>query len=151
MWSTKLFDLTFFNNINHWENSIFMDLGDIVAPSGDPVSEVQLAELEPYEITSDGSSSSAYPFNLGYSSINYYMSQLDTTDLPGEGDAGYVSTGAVVYANTARFPSSGTILIGRERISYTSKLSDRFVDCTRGADGSPVDSHTVGDYLRKYL
>ena len=68
MWASDLVDLTFFNNINHWENSIFMDLGDIIAPSGDPVSEVQLAELEPYEIISDGSSSSAYPFNLGYSS-----------------------------------------------------------------------------------
>ena len=86
MWSPDLPDLTFFNNINHWENSIFMDLGDILAPSGDPISEVQLAELEPYQITSDGSSSSAYPFNLGYPSINYYMSQLNTSDLPNQGD-----------------------------------------------------------------
>ena len=151
MWSPDLENLTFFNNINHWENSIYMDLGDIVAPSGDPVSEVQLAELEPYEITSDGSSSSAYPFNLGYSSINYYMSQLDTSDLPNIGNPSYLATGEVVYANTARFPSSGTILIGGEKISYTSKMADRFLNCTRGADGSPVSSHTVGDYLRNAL
>jgi hypothetical protein len=151
MWASDLVDLTFFNNINHWENSIFMDLGDIIAPSGDPVSEVQLAELEPYEIISDGSSSSAYPFNLGYSSINYYMAQLDTSDLPNQGDPAFLATGEVVYANTARFPSSGTILIGGEKISYTSKLADRFINCTRGAEGSPIAIHTIGDYLRNSL
>jgi hypothetical protein len=128
-----------------------MDLGDIIAPSGDPVSEVQLAELEPYEIISDGSSSSAYPFNLGYSSINYYMAQLDTSDLPNQGDPAFLATGEVVYANTARFPSSGTILIGGEKISYTSKLADRFINCTRGAEGSPIAIHTIGDYLRNSL
>lgn len=151
MWSDALPDLTFFNNINHWENSIFMDLGDIVAPSGDPVSEVQLAELEPYEITSDGSSSSAYPFNLGYPSINYYMTQLDTSDLPDENGAGYIATGEVVYANTTNFPNSGTISIGKEKISYTSKLSDRFISCTRGVDGTTIESHTIGTFIRNAL
>ena len=151
MWSPDLPDLTFFNNINHWENSIFMDLGDILAPSGDPISEVQLAELEPYQITSDGSSSSAYPFNLGYPSINYYMSQLNTSDLPNQGDPAFLATGETVYANTDRFPSAGTLLIGGERISYTSKTADRFLNCTRGADGSPIAIHTVGDYLRNAL
>ena len=151
MWAVDLPNLTFFNNINHWENSIFMDLGDIIAPSGDPVSEVQLAELEPYQITSDGSSSSAYPFNLGYPSINYYMSQLNTSDLPNLGDPAFLATGETVYANTDRFPSAGTLLIGGERISYTSKTADRFLNCTRGADGSPIAIHTVGDYLRNAL
>ena len=151
MWAVDLPNLTFFNNINHWENSIFMDLGDIIAPSGDPVSEVQLAELEPYQITSDGSSSSAYPFNLGYPSINYYMSQLNTSGLPNLGDPTFLATGETVYANTDRFPSAGTLLIGGERISYTSKMADRFLNCTRGADGSPIAIHTVGDYLRNAL
>ena len=151
MWSPDLENLTFFNNFDHWQNSKFMHLGDIKAPSGSPVSEVQLAELEPYQITSDGSSTSAYPFNLGYSSINYYISRIDTSDLPGESDAGYVATNAVVYANTSNFPDYGTILVGKEQISYAFKLGDRFLGCTRGVNESPITKHLIGDHLRNAL
>ena len=86
--------------------------------------------------------------NVAYPTINNYVSQLDTTDLPDANGAGYVATGAVVYANTTNFPATGKILIGKETISYTSKLTDRFIGCTRGVDGSPIESHTVGDFIR---
>ena len=60
-----------------------------------------------------------------------------------------IATNAVVYAqSTSRFPSSGTILLGKEQISYTGKMSDRFTGCTRGVNGSPIVEHTVGDFLR---
>ena len=81
------------------------------------------------------------------------MQILDVADLPAEGGPGYAATGAVVYVNgdTSRFPASGTILLGREQISYTSKLSDRFLDCTRGVNGTPIEEHLTGEYLRNAL
>ena len=54
-------------------------------------------------------------------------------------EVGYLATGAVVYdGDTSRF-LAGTILLGREQISYTSKLTDRFLDCTRGVNGTPIE------------
>ena len=108
--------------------------------------------LRPYQITSDGENATT-PFMLGYPTINYSMQRLDVSDVPAEGDAGYLATGAVVYVNgdTSRFPASGTILLGREQISYTSKLTDRFLDCTRGVNGTPIEEHLIGEYLRNVL
>ena len=150
--NSSLEDLTIFNNLDHWENSIFIDTGNLVASSGTPVSKVTVESLRPYQITSDGENATT-PFMLGYPTINYYMQRLDVSDVPAEGDAGYLATGAVVYVNgdTSRFPASGTILLGREQISYTSKLTDRFLDCTRGVNGTPIEEHLIGEYLRNVL
>ena len=52
----------------------------------------------------------------------------------------------IIYVpNTNAFPSSGFLLIGKEIVSYTSKLSDRFLGVTRGQYAT---SHTAGDYIR---
>ncbi len=110
-----------------------------------------LQDLEYFEIDSDGSTNPNRIFNLAYPSINYYLTQLDTSDLPAEGDPGYVATNGVVYANTSNFASSGTILVGREQISYTSKLSDRFLGCTRGVNGTPIEFHGTGEYMRNSI
>ena len=137
-----------------WETAKFMNTGDIISASGDPISEVSLQDLEYFELNADGTFDPSNPnrvFNLAYPSINYYLTQLDTSDLPAEGDAGYVATNAVVYANTTNFASSGTILVGREQISYTSKLSDRFLGCTRGVAGTPIEEHLTGEYIRNAL
>ena len=139
-----------------WEGAKFMDTGDILSPAGHSVSEYTIEEFDRYgfqllefsDYAGSGWSSSQYSMNVAYPTINNYLSQLDTTDLPDANGAGYVATGAVVYANTTNFPATGKILIGRETISYTSKLSDRFVGCSRGVDGSPIESHTVGAFLR---
>ncbi len=93
----------------------------------------------------------AYLFNVGYPSINYYLTILDTADLTDANGSGYNATNEVVYANTTNFASSGTILIGREQISYTSKLSDRFLGCTRGANNSPIEEHLIGTHIRNAL
>jgi len=137
-----------------WESAKFIDTGDILSLSGDPISEVSLQDLEYFEINADGTFDPSNPnriFNLAYPSINYYLTQLDTSDLPAEGDPGYVATNGVVYANTSNFASSGTILVGREQISYTSKLSDRFLGCTRGVNGTPIEFHGTGEYIRNAL
>ena len=151
--NSNLQNLTLFNTFEQWESTTFIDTGNLVSDNGISVSKVTLEDLEPYEITADGETSSALRFNLAYPTINYYMQRLDVSDLPAEGGGGYVATGAVVYVNgdTSRFPASGTILLGREQISYTSKLTDRFLDCTRGVNGTPIEEHLTGEYLRNAL
>ena len=60
-------------------------------------------------------------------------------------------TDTIVYiSNTSRFPEAGIILVGDEVIKYTSKLSDRFLNCTRGYYGTIAKIHIGGDYLRTY-
>ena len=83
------------------------------------------------------------PQNDAYPSINEYGSKLQTANLPATS-----GTGVIVYGNTKGFPSSGIILINKELITYTGKLSDRFTGCTRGAYGSTISAHTIGDYMR---
>lgn len=146
-------------SFNQWEGAKFMSTGDIVTPSGTSVSAYTIEDFEFYgfdiqDFEQYAQSSVVVPgeqFNLAYPSINYYMSQLDTDDLQAEGGPGYVATNGVVYCNTTNFASSGTILVGREQISYTSKLSDRFLGCTRGVNGTPIEFHGIGEYLRNAL
>ena len=111
-----------------------------------------------------------YLFNVGYPSINNYLTVLDTADLPDANGAGYNATGEVIYTTTQYsvtenpgtpqeqtairhiYPEAGgKILIGRETISYTSKMSDRLLGCTRGVDGSPIEEHTIGTHIRNAL
>ena len=127
-----------------------MNTGDILSTGGFPVSKVTVEDLGYFDIQADGSLlNSNREFKLAYPSINNYIIQLDTDDLPAEGDAGYLATGAVVYANTTNFASTGTILIGKEKISYTSKevelglmLQINLVEIT--AENVVVDIISVG-------
>lgn len=58
----------------------------------------------------------------------------------------------IVYIpDASRFPSAGKLLIGNEIVTYTSKLSDRFLGVTRGAENTIIQSHNPGDYLRSLL
>ena len=114
-----------------------MDYGDILSTGGFPVSKVTIEELNYFDISAEGELlNSSRDFNLAYPSVNNYLTQLDTSELPAEGGAGYLATNEVVYAKTNNFPTSGTILVGREQISYTNKLNDRFLGCTRGVNGT---------------
>lgn len=98
----------------------------------------------------DGTSTTKHiDWNFGYSTETQYMTYVDTTALPGEGDPGYVATNAVVYVgSTSSFPTSGTIIVGREKITYTSKLSDRFIGVTRGAEGTEAEAHPLLELVR---
>ena len=78
--------------------------------------------------------------NAGIPSIQEYGSFLDSS---------IDSDDNIVYIpDTTVFASSGKLLIGKEIISYTSKLSDRFLGVVRGIDGTEATSHNAGDYLR---
>ena len=142
-----------------WEGAKFMTTGDILSTGGVSVSAYTIQEFEGFDLelrTFDDQAQSMvaandYIFNIGYPSINHYVSQLDTADLPNESGGGYLATNETVYANTTNFPASGTILLGREQISYTSKMNDRFLGCTRGVNNTPIESHTIGEYLRNAL
>ena len=135
-----------------YEAGKFMDYGDILSTGGFPVSKVTIEELGYFDISAEGELLNPNrDFNLAYSSVNNYLTQLDTSELPAEGGAGYLATNEVVYANTNNFPSSGTILVGREQISYTNKLNDRFLGCTRGVNGTPIEYHPLGEYIRNAL
>jgi hypothetical protein len=51
---------------------------------------------------------------------------------------------------TSAFATSGELLIGSERITYTGKTSTTFTGCTRGANGSSAASHSDNDLVVEY-
>jgi hypothetical protein len=57
------------------------------------------------------------------------------------------STADIVVASTDMFKSAGTILIGKELISYTGKTATTFTGITRSEYGSSGASHAAGVYV----
>jgi hypothetical protein len=84
--------------------------------------------------------------------INEAIIQLNTESINDIGaflDAPLSETDTIVYIpDTRRFPDSSRLLIGKEIVYYERKKSDRFLDVTRGADGTTPQTHEAGDYLR---
>jgi hypothetical protein len=54
------------------------------------------------------------------------------------------SATTIPMSNTSAFPTSGTILIGSEQITYTGKTSTTLTGATRGANSTSAASHTSG-------
>lgn len=122
--------------------------GLTIGEFNDKYPNVSIEDLDQENLDSVLISSHNYIWDNGYPSSQEYGTYLQTANLPNVGEGGYLSTGAIVYAQkTSAFPSSGYILVDKEIISYTGKLSDRFTGCTRGVYG-PISSHTVGAYIR---
>ena len=147
-----------FNRVSYSTIGGQLDTGDVLSTAGIPVSEYTLEEISKWNFTIEeihNARGTQYVGNIKWNfvnpSINYYITQLNTADLPDASGGGYVATGAIVYANTTNFASSGTIFVGREKISYTGKLSDRFTGCERGVDNSPIEEHLIGEYIRNAL
>ena len=64
-------------------------------------------------------------------------------------DAPLSPTGTTAYiGNTSLFPSNGKLQIGKEIVAYNNTLPDRFLDLTRGIEGSTAQAHNAGQYLR---
>jgi hypothetical protein len=84
--------------------------------------------------------------------INEAFVQLDTASINDIGaflDAPLSETDTIIFIpNTLRFPDSSRLLVGREIVYYERKKQDRFLDVTRGADGTTAQTHEAGDYLR---
>ena len=74
-------------------------------------------ELNNTSITSDGTL-----FNPGIPSIQELMSYLD---------APLTTSSTVVYIPDTNFPDSGKLLVGKELVTYTSKLPDRLIGVAR--------------------
>ena len=92
-------------------------------------------ELNNASITSDGTL-----FNPGIPSIQELMSYLD---------APLTTSSTVVYIpDTTNFPDSGKLLVGKELVTYTSKLSDRLIGVARGVDGTTAEAHSAGQFIR---
>lgn len=96
--------------------------------------------MENYAINDSSITTNGTLFNPGIPSIQELMTYLDApmTD---------ISTVAYV-PDTTNFPESGKLLIGKEVITYTAKLSDRFFGITRGVDGTEPVAHDAGQFLR---
>ena len=120
-----------------------------IAEFNDKYPNITINDIDQPNLNSVLLSANAYFWDNGYPSSQEYATRLQTQNLPAVGGGGYLATGAIVYVQTTSgFPSSGSILIGKEIITYTSKLSDRFLGCTRGAYNSPISTQTIGDYVR---
>ena len=51
---------------------------------------------------------------------------------------------SITVFSTSLYPSTGTIKIDSEQITYTSKNSTQFLGCTRGANSTSAASHSSG-------
>jgi hypothetical protein len=94
--------------------------------------------LKPYEPVGPAAQSYGYGFGIG----NYggTITGVVQTELDGSLNADTAGTGgsgtAVTVDSTTDFPTSGTIAIANELITYTSKSSTQFLGITRGALGT---------------
>ena len=127
-----------------WENAKFMDTGNVLH-NGVSVSAYTIEEfarwgfdLEDFaSYPGSGISDAGYAFNVGYPSINYYLGRINQN---------LNSSDTIVYVeNTTDFPSSGTLQLGKEQITYTGKQSDRFTGCVRGVNGTTAQSHDTSE------
>jgi len=57
------------------------------------------------------------------------------------------STGPLLVASTTGFPSSGSLIVGQEIISYTGTTPTSFTGLTRGVAGSNGAVHAVNTYV----
>ena len=80
-----------------------------------------------------GSTNPADAYDLGFVGEYANNTQLDGAIL--------VGTTTIVVDSTTGFPTSGTIHIGSEQITYTGKTGTSFTGCTRGANGTTAAGH----------
>ena len=135
--------------------SLFVDVGT-AAVSGTSIYEftkkypgVTIQDFSNYDLNTVKIPTCSVAWDEGYPTFNEYGTYVQTSNVPSTTDAGYLATGAIVYGvTTSGFPTSGVLQVGKELITYTSKLSDRFIGCTRGAYGTTISRHNIGDYMR---
>jgi hypothetical protein len=152
----ELENMTMRPSFFQWEGAKFMSTGDILSNAGQSVSEYTIEEFDRYGFNigqfesnaQSGWADDGYSFNIAYPTINHYLSQVEVDDVPNPLSGDYIQNGGVIYANTRLFPISGVISLGKEKISYTNKLPDRFLGCSRGYDGTIIEGHPVGRYIR---
>ena len=85
---------------------------------------------------------------MGQQRKDYYLNNFPVKHLTTLTDGSLTAANATVTVDsTAGFPSTGSIVIESEKITYTGKTSTTFTGCTRGVDDSDgathVDNSTV--------
>ena len=96
--------------------------------------------MQEYDRTDTRITSTGRELNFGLPSMQELASYLDANAL---------STDTLLYIpDTTNFPASGKLLLGKEIISYTGKLADRFTGVSRGLDGTTATAHNAGTILR---
>ena len=102
--------------------------------------------ITPYEVVGPAAQSYGYGFGIG----NYggTITGVAQTELDGSLNADTAGTGgsgtAVTVDDTTGFPSAGTILVGSELITYTSKSGTQFLGITRGTNGTATPGTSNG-------
>ena len=103
-------------------------------------------DVTPYEKIGPAAQSYGYGFGVG----NYggTVTGVAQTELDGSLNADTAGTGgsgtAVTVDSTTGFDSAGTILVGSELITYTSKSSTQFLGITRGTNGTATAGTSNG-------
>ena len=93
------------------------------------------------QITDSNITSTGRELNFVLPSIQELGAYLDSSILS-------TTVNELSVEDTTNFPSSGKLLIGKEIISYSSKLADRFQNLSRGLDGTTATAHNAGTILR---
>lgn len=108
--------------------------------TGTGMSASATSTLEAYEIVGPTFQSAGYGFGAGiYGGV---LSSYTQNTLNGGIDS-VITT--ITLNDSSAFPSSGTVLIGSELITYTGNAANQLTGCTRGASGTTAASHTNGD------
>ena len=86
-----------------------------------------------------------------FAKANYLLAYRSLYETGAYLDSGLSLTDSIVYIpDTSKFISFGKLLIEDEIVSYTSKLSDRFLGVVRGVNGTTIKTHSAGAFLRQY-
>jgi len=103
-------------------------------------------DIKPYERV--GPAAQTYGYGFGISQYGGTVQGAQTTTLNGALLADTNGTGgsgtAVTVVSTTGFPSSGTIAIANELITYTSTNATQFLGITRGAKGTATTGTSNG-------
>jgi hypothetical protein len=57
----------------------------------------------------------------------------------------------ITVEDGSSFGSTGSLLVGEERVNYTSLFGNTFIGCTRGQSGTTARSHNSGCFVTKYV
>jgi len=79
---------------------------------------------------------SVYSASTIYSTLASDISDTDTT---------------ITLVDASSFPTSGTIRIAEEQITYTGKSGNNLTGCTRGANSTTAKAHKKGVYVEKHV
>ena len=102
--------------------------------------------VQPYQ--SVGPAAQTYGYGFGVGNYGGTITGALTNDLDGSLNADTAGTGgsgtSVTLTSTTGFPSSGTIAVENELITYTGISSNDLTGCTRGADGTATAGTSNG-------